>query len=137
MNTKQIEHYKNKLAYEMDSWDLSEAMKENQKIMVVDTRSAEAYEHKHIPNAINIPHRTMTEELTDNLDKEILYICYCDGIGCNASTKGALKLSELGFKVKELIGGLDWWCRDGYDILLRDINGSGKKNLNDKMHKKS
>jgi hypothetical protein len=24
MNNKQVEHYKNKLAYEMDSWDLSE-----------------------------------------------------------------------------------------------------------------
>ena len=28
--------------------------------------------------------------------------------------KGALKLAELGFRVKELIGGIDWWKRDGY-----------------------
>ena len=39
---------------------------------------------------------------------------YCDGIGCNASTKGALNLTRLGFRVKELLGGLDWWKRDGY-----------------------
>lgn len=39
---------------------------------------------------------------------------YCDGIGCNASTKTALKLLMLGFEVRELIGGLDWWKRDGY-----------------------
>ena len=39
---------------------------------------------------------------------------YCDGIGCNASTKTALKLLTLGFQVRELIGGLDWWKRDGY-----------------------
>lgn len=56
----------------------------------------------------------MTEESTKNLDRNILYVTYCDGIGCNASTKGALKMAELGFKVKELIGGLDWWKRDGY-----------------------
>ena len=23
-------------------------------------------------------------------------------------------MAKLGFKVKELIGGLDWWIRDGY-----------------------
>ena len=40
---------------------------------------------------------------------------YCDGIGCNASTKGALNMAKLGFQVKELIGGLDWWKRDGYE----------------------
>jgi rhodanese-related sulfurtransferase len=48
------------------------------------------------------------------LDKSKTYICYCDGIGCNASTKTALKLLTLGFQVRELIGGLDWWKRDGY-----------------------
>jgi len=127
MNNKQVEHYKNKLAYEMDSWDLSEAIKEKQKIMVVDTRSAEAYKQKHIPNALNIPHKTMTPEITSHLDKEILYVCYCDGIGCNASTKGALNLAELGFKVKELIGGLDWWCRDGH--ATQGINATEGKNL--------
>ena len=56
----------------------------------------------------------MTDETTSHLDKEILYVSYCDGIGCNASTKGALNMVNLGFNVKELIGGLDWWKRDGY-----------------------
>ena len=39
----------------------------------------------------------MNEETTDKLDKSKLYVTYYDGIGCNASTKGALKMSELGF----------------------------------------
>ena len=34
--------------------------------------------------------------------------------GGNASTKTALKLLTLEFQVRELIGGLDWWKRDGY-----------------------
>jgi len=33
---------------------------------------------------------------------------------CNASTKGALNMAKLGFRVKELMGGMDWWKRDGY-----------------------
>jgi hypothetical protein len=31
-----------------------------------------------------------------------------------AQTKGAFKMSKLGFRMKELIGGLDWWKRDGH-----------------------
>lgn len=51
----------------------------------------------------------MSVETTANLPKDALVVVYCDGIGCNASTKGALKMLLLGFQVKELIGGLDWW----------------------------
>jgi rhodanese-related sulfurtransferase len=43
-----------------------------------------------------------------------VYVIYCDGIGCNASTKGVYKLSLLEFRAKELLGGLDWWQRDGH-----------------------
>ncbi len=110
----QIEFYEAKLNYETDSWDLFEALKKNQDIIVVDARSKQAFEIEHIPSSINFPHATMSELSTSNLDKTKTYVTYCDGIGCNASTKGALKLSKLGFKVKELLGGLDWWKRDGY-----------------------
>lgn len=41
---------------------------------------------------------------------------YCDGIGCNASTKGAYRLAALGYRVKELLGGLDFWLRDGHPV---------------------
>lgn len=111
---EQIKHYQDKLEYETDSWDLSVAIKAGEKVVVVDARSAEAYAREHIPGAISLPHRTMTAETTRHLDKSFLYVTYCDGIGCNGSTKGALKLAQLGFRVKELIGGLDWWRRDGY-----------------------
>jgi rhodanese-related sulfurtransferase len=65
-------------------------------------------------SAVNIPHRKMDKETTKHLDKTALIVTYCDGIGCNASTKGALNMAKLGFRVKELIGGLDWWKRDGH-----------------------
>ena len=110
----QIAHYENKLKYETDSWDLYEALSKNENIVVIDTRSPEAYEVEHIPSSINIPHRTMSQETTKDLEKKSTFVTYCDGIGCNASTKGALNMARLGFQVKELIGGLDWWRKDGY-----------------------
>lgn len=110
----QLEFYETKLRYETDAWDLSEALKNNENIVVIDTRSNEAFAREHIPSAINIPHRTMSATSTKFLDKQKTCITYCDGIGCNASTKGARNLVQLGFQVKELLGGLDWWKRDGH-----------------------
>ena len=110
----QIKHYENKLQFEMDPSDLFEAMTRGDKVIPVDARKPFGYEAEHIPGAINIPHREMNEASTAHLDKEVLYVTYCDGIGCNASTRGALNMSRLGFRVKELIGGIEWWKFDGY-----------------------
>jgi len=110
----QVEYYESKLKNETDSWDLFEDLKNEKDITVVDARSNLAYETEHIPGAINFPHITMSDLTTSHLDKRKIYVTYCDGIGCNSSTNSTLKLSKLGFKVKELLGGLDWWKRDGY-----------------------
>jgi rhodanese-related sulfurtransferase len=109
-----IKHFTDKLEHETDSWDLKSALDLGERIIVIDARSLQSFQEEHLPNAINFPHRTMNEESTRHLDRSALYIVYCDGIGCNASTKGSLALARLGFRVKELIGGLDWWKRDGY-----------------------
>lgn len=110
----QIKHYENKLAYEMDPSDLFHEFEKNTDFIAIDTRQPHGFEKEHIPTAINLPHREMTTETTKHLDRSKTYVCYCDGIGCNASTKGALKMVKLGFKVMELIGGIAWWKIDGY-----------------------
>lgn len=110
----QIKHYENKLSFEMDPSDLFDALSAGKKVIALDARKAFGFEAEHIPTAINIPHREMSEESTGHLDRKVLYVTYCDGIGCNASTKGALNMSKLGFKVKELMGGIAWWKLDGY-----------------------
>src|SRR5262245_15342923 len=108
----QVQHYANKLAYEIDSSDLKVAIDAGDNVIVIDTRSPNAYRIEHIPGAVNIPHRKMSAETTINVNKDSLIVTYCDGIGCNGSTKGALNMVKLGFHVKELMGGLDWWKRD-------------------------
>lgn len=109
-----LKHYQNKLAFEIDSWDLKVALEGKESVIVIDARSSEAYEAGHIPGAVSIPHRQMNQQTTAHLDRSALVVTYCDGVGCNASTKGALAMSKLGFRVKELMGGLDWWKRDGH-----------------------
>jgi rhodanese-related sulfurtransferase len=107
----------NKLRYNTDVWDLSVDLKEKvADIVVIDARSKESYSRGHIPGAVSFPHRQMNGDSTAKLDRDKVYVVYCDGIGCNGSTKGAFKLAKLGLRVKELLGGLDWWIRDGHPV---------------------
>ena len=111
---EQLLHYRRKLEFEIDSWDLKVAREAGEAITVIDARARQAFAREHIPGAISLPHREMTVESTAAIPRNSFVVTYCDGIGCNASTKGALKMAELGFRTKELIGGLDWWKRDGH-----------------------
>jgi rhodanese-related sulfurtransferase len=110
----QLAHYADKLEYEIDSFDLARALEAGGRLLVIDARSPEAFRREHIPGARSLPHRAMDAGAVAGLDRGALVVTYCDGIGCNASTKGALGMLRLGFRVKELIGGLDWWKRDGH-----------------------
>src|SRR5260221_4963940 len=121
----QLRHYTAKLDYEIDPSDLNEALGRGDAILLVDTRSPDGYGKSHIPGAMNIPHRTMSNATTAHLDKAALIVTYCDVIRCNGSTKGALDMLELGFRVKELIGGLDCWRYDGYHVGGVETAGPG------------
>jgi rhodanese-related sulfurtransferase len=111
---EQILHYRRKLEFEIDSWDLKVAREAGERITVIDSRSRQAHAREHIPGAISLPHREMSAASTAGIGRGSLVVTYCDGIGCNASTKGALRMAGLGFRTRELIGGLDWWKRDGH-----------------------
>jgi rhodanese-related sulfurtransferase len=108
-----------KLRFHTDSWDLSVDLRAGlPDIVVIDARSRDAYAAGHIPGAVSFPHREMSPETTAQFDRSKVYVVYCDGIGCNASTKGAHKLAGLGFRANELLGGIDWWRRDGHPVTV-------------------
>jgi rhodanese-related sulfurtransferase len=114
-----------KLRFYTGSWDLSVDLKAAlADIVVIDARSRDAYIAGHIPGAVSFPHREMNAETAASLNRSKVYVVYCDGIGCNASTKGAYKLAQLGFRSKELLGGLDWWRRDGHPVTASQQPGS-------------
>jgi rhodanese-related sulfurtransferase len=110
-------HFRLKLAFGTDPSDVHADLQNGvDEFVVVDARSAENFGRGHVPGAISFPHRQMNETSIGILPKDKLIVVYCDGTGCNASTKAAAKLTALGFQVKEMIGGIDWWRRDGYQV---------------------
>ena len=110
----QLNHYRRELACQIDSLDPHAALEGDEPVVVVDRRSVEAYAAEHSPGGVSLPLRRISSDSTVPLDTSMTYVCYCDGIGCNASSKAAHQLLTLGFAVRELIGGLVWWNRDGY-----------------------
>ena len=107
-------HFASKLRVETDAWDVKTDMERGcSDFIVIDTRSADDFEARRIAGAINLPSRTMNAATTAHLPREKVMVTYCWGAGCNGSTKGALRLAALGFRVKEMIGGLEDWIREG------------------------
>jgi len=107
-------HFQAKLTFETDPWDVKTDMERGRSdFIMIDTRSADDFEARRIAGAINLPHRSINAKTTAGLPKDKVMVTYCWGPGCNSSTKGALKLASLGFRVKELIGGLEYWIREG------------------------
>jgi rhodanese-related sulfurtransferase len=83
-------------------------------LVIVDARYPETYAREHLPGAISLPWRDINEETTAHMSREALYVVYCWNASCHASTKTAQRLEALGFKVKELHGGLQDWKKQGF-----------------------
>jgi rhodanese-related sulfurtransferase len=110
-------HFAAKLAVETDPWDVNADLERGgERIVVVDARGPEAYADCHVRGAINLPHRSITAETTAALPADRVVVVYCWGPACNAAAKAALRLSSLGFRVKEMIGGLEYWRHEGFAV---------------------
>jgi rhodanese-related sulfurtransferase len=83
-------------------------------LVIVDARYPETYVVEHLPGAISLPWREIDEATTAHLSRDALYVVYCWNASCHASTKTASRLEALGFRVKELHGGLQDWKKQGY-----------------------
>jgi rhodanese-related sulfurtransferase len=112
-----LAHLRRKLSLEVDPADVHADLERGERgFVVLDARSPELYAEAHVPGAINLPHRLISPETAALLPRDKVIVTYCDGVGCNASTRAALKLADLGFAVKEMVGGIDWWRRDGHPV---------------------
>ncbi|MBE2317504.1 rhodanese-like domain-containing protein [Solirubrobacter sp. CPCC 204708] len=112
-----------RLAYETDPADIAADLAEGRvDYTLIDCRARNAYAKAHLPGAINLPHAEMTDATIAELPDGLL-VTYCWGPACNAATKGAQKLLAAGREVKEMIGGFEYWVREGSPVEGR---GRGK-----------
>lgn len=107
-------YFSAKLAHETDASDVFAAQRAGEEFVLVDVRGAAAWDQGHIPGAIHLPYREIAERATELIPAGSSVVVYCWSPGCNAGAKGALAFAEEGYAVKEMIGGYEYWVREGY-----------------------
>jgi rhodanese-related sulfurtransferase len=110
-----ISHYSAKLALETDCADVSHALSHGEQdfVLLHVIGSKAAYEKRHVPGAIHLPHREMTAERMAEWPDDTLFVVYCAGPHCNGADQAALKLARLGLRSKVMIGGITGWADEG------------------------
>ena len=110
-------YFERQLACETDPADVHHDLSSGvADFVLLDVRSADAFEACHIPDAQNLPNARIRQSTTAHLNKDQLIVTYCWGPGCNGATKAAARLSAMGFRVRQMLGGLEYWRREGYDV---------------------
>ncbi|WP_172383629.1 rhodanese-like domain-containing protein [Streptomyces sp. MNP-20] len=104
------------LAFHADVSDVAAALAADGDpgFVVLDSRSTESWDQGHVPGAVHLPTALIPEQAEALLDKSVPVVTYCWGPGCNGATRAALALAELGFQVKEMLGGFEYWAREGF-----------------------
>ena len=83
-------------------------MEEETEYIILDVRTAEEYNEKHIPGAINIANEVIgTEDIPELPDKDQLILVYCRS--GNRSKQASEKLVKLGYTNIVEFGGINDW----------------------------
>ncbi|TDC86116.1 rhodanese-like domain-containing protein [Micromonospora sp. KC606] len=84
--------------------------------VVVDSRGPAGWRQGRVPGAIHLPTSAIPAQAAGLLDPSVPVVTYCWGPGCDGATRAALALAQLGYRVKEMIGGIEYWIREGLPI---------------------
>jgi rhodanese-related sulfurtransferase len=107
-------HFARRLAVETDVSDVHGALEAGHAgFVLVDTRSAESWAQGHVPGAVHLPGHGLAGRAAAELDPAVPVVTYCWGPGCNGATRAALVLAQLGYRVREMVGGFEYWAREG------------------------
>lgn len=109
-------YYARKLAFETDCWDVHAALAAGASdFVLLDVRSPALFARTHVPGATSLPHGKMTAHRMSSWPVDTLFVVYCAGPHCNGTDKAALRLANLGYAVKVMIGGMTGWADEGFE----------------------
>lgn len=119
-----ISWFARKLRHETDPSDVAAARAAREPLTVIDVRNQASFDQGHIPGAIHLPRPEIAERHGELAGLPNLVV-YCWGPACNGATRAALELSRLGYPVKEMIGGFEYWAREG--LATQSAEGRGRR----------
>lgn len=113
-----VAHFAARLAFETDVSDVHADLEARVPgLVVVDTRDDVAWRQGHLPGAVHLPRAEIASRAAELIPAGAAVVTYCWGPGCNGATRGALEFARLGHPVKEMVGGYEYWVREGFPVL--------------------
>lgn len=103
------------LDYEIDVMDAFAAQCSDAAVLA-DTRRRGSWAHGHVTGAIHLPVTDVDNFGAATLEAEVPLIVYGWGPGCNGATRTADALLRRGVDVREMIGGIEYWIRNGLPV---------------------
>lgn len=103
--------------------DLHDRMTNENRPVLINALSEEAFEAKRIPGSINITEHNL--ECATNVipDKDQDIVVYCANADCDASPKLAEKLTDMGYNnIWDFEEGLAGWRSEGYSLTGTDVS---------------
>ncbi|QNA92903.1 MULTISPECIES: rhodanese-like domain-containing protein [unclassified Microbacterium] len=110
------DYYSAKLSYETDPSDVHAAQKAGENVVIIDVRSAEAWAQGRVAGAVHMHYSEIANRAPVEIPADADVVVYCWSPGCNAGAKGSLEFAKLGYRVREMIGGFEYWVREGYPV---------------------
>lgn len=107
------DYFSRRLAFETDPSDVYAAQKNGDRFVLVDVRGDEAWAQGRITGAVHMPYRDIDDRAPLEIALDTPVVVYCWSPGCDAGQKGALAFARLGYEVREMIGGYEYWVREG------------------------
>lgn len=114
LSTDLITHFAGKLQFETDPSDVHADFENGTRFVLIDSRGDAAWHQGRITDAVHMPTATIALQAPGLIPLDVPVVVYCWGPGCNGSTRAALEFAKLGYSVKEMIGGYEYWAREGY-----------------------
>ncbi|WP_327586518.1 rhodanese-like domain-containing protein [Nonomuraea sp. NBC_00507] len=112
-----VAHFTARLTFETDVADVAaDLAAATPDFVVVDSRSQESWDQGHIEGAVHLPTAEIATRAAALIPKSSLVVTYCWGPGCNGATRAALEFAKLGYEVKEMLGGFEYWAREGFPV---------------------
>jgi len=111
-----VAHFDARLHAETDPSDVYAAQQAGEGFVLVDVRGDEAWAQGRARGAIHMHYSEIEERAPREIPPGAAVVVYCWSPGCNAAQKGALAFARLGYRVREMIGGFEYWAREGYPV---------------------
>jgi rhodanese-related sulfurtransferase len=112
-----VRHFRARLGFETDVSDVAGALAASDPgFVLVDTRTEAAWAAGRIPGAVHLPGRRIEDVAPTRFAPGTPVVVYCWGPGCNGAAKAGARIGGLGRAVKEMLGGFEYYGREGHPI---------------------